>query len=234
LPASRQGTRWLSLLKTLVVYRLLDPGSEWRLHRHWYRPSALGDLLGDDEGVAESDTLYRCLDKLLVHTKPFFSYLRARWQDLFGVCFAVLLYDQHLLRVRSAGVWQTPVRRRNEKRAMCRRRLTKLWRRLHELQRQQLTHDELLLKLGATTKEAGRAYALFAIQLPDPGQQVTPVTFTFAPRKDKLRIVRRREVSYLLRSDLTGEDPAAIRAMAIPYSDDSIFRCASDPDPFSR
>ena len=41
LPASRQGTRWLNVLKTLVVYRLIDPGSEWRLHRQWYEQSAM-------------------------------------------------------------------------------------------------------------------------------------------------------------------------------------------------
>jgi hypothetical protein len=35
LPVSRQGTRWLNVLKTLVAYRLIDPGSEWRLHRQW-------------------------------------------------------------------------------------------------------------------------------------------------------------------------------------------------------
>jgi hypothetical protein len=93
LTPSRQGTRWLNVLKTLVVYRLIDPGSEWRLHRHFYHHSALGDLLGEDEGVAQSDTLYRCLDKLLTHKKAFFSYLRGRWQDLFGARFEVLLYD---------------------------------------------------------------------------------------------------------------------------------------------
>ncbi len=341
LPPSRQGTRWLNVLKTLVTYRLIDPGSEWRLHRHWYRHSALGDLLGEDEGVAQDATLYRCLDKLLAHKKPFFSYLRSRWQDLFAARFEVLLYDltstyfasdptchgkrrfgysrdkrfdcvqvvialivtpegfpvayevmagntadnttlpgfldrigeqygkaeriwvmdrgipteEVLERMRTAD---TPVRylvgtpkgrlskleksflgkpwkqvreqvqvklleqddelyvlalsegRRNKERAMRRRRLKKLWRRLHELQRQKLTRDELLLKLGAAKKEAGRAYALVAIQLPDPDREVTPATFTFALRKDKLRIVRRREGSYLLRSNLTGEDPAAL------------------------
>ena len=36
LAVSRQGTRWLNVLKTLVGYRLIDPGSEWRLHRQWY------------------------------------------------------------------------------------------------------------------------------------------------------------------------------------------------------
>ena len=48
LPASREGTRWLDVLKTLVAYRLIDPGSEWRLHRQWYERSAMGDLLGAD------------------------------------------------------------------------------------------------------------------------------------------------------------------------------------------
>jgi hypothetical protein len=341
LPPSRQGTRWLNVLKTLVVYRLIDPGSEWRLHRHWYHHSALGDLLGEDEGVAQDDTLYRCLDKLLAHKKPFFSYLRGRWQDLFGVGFEVLLYDltstyfesdppgygkrkhgysrdkrpdcvqvlialivtpegfpvayevlagntadnttlaDFLARIeaqygKAERIWvmdrgipteevlaqmrgaETPVRylvgtpkgrlsklekaflakpwkqvreqvqvklleqdeelyvlalsqgRRNKERAMRRRRLKKLWPRLHELQRQKLTRDELLLKLGAAKKEAGRAYALVAIELPDPSEEVTPATFTFTLRRDKLRIVRRREGRYLLRTNLAGEDPAAL------------------------
>lgn len=341
LPPSRQGTRWLNVLKTLVVYRLIDPGSEWRLHRHWYHHSALGDLLGEDEGVAQDDTLYRCLDKLLAHKRPFFSYLRARWQALFGVRFEVLLYDltstyfeadppghgkrkhgysrdkrpdcvqvvialivtpegfplayevlagntadnttlpDFLQRIeaqygKAERIWvmdrgipteevlaqmrgaETPVRylvgtpkgrlsklekaflakpweqvreqvqvklldqgeelyvlalsqgRRNKERAMRRRRLKRLWRRLHELQRQTLTRDELLLKLGAARKEAGRVYALVAIDLPAPDQAVTAQTFTFALRKDKLRRVRRREGRYLLRSNLSGEDPAAL------------------------
>jgi len=30
---SRKGTRWRNVLQTLVMYRLIDPGSEWRLHR---------------------------------------------------------------------------------------------------------------------------------------------------------------------------------------------------------
>jgi len=341
LPASRQGTRWLNVLKTLVAYRLIDPGSEWRLHRHWYRHSALGDLLGEDEGVAQSDTLYRCLDKLLAHKRAFFSYLRGRWQDLFGVRFEVLLYDltstyfeadppghgkrqfgysrdkrfdcvqvvialivtpegfpiayevmagntadnttlgDFLDRIeaqygQAERIWvmdrgipteavlarmraaETPIRylvgtpkgrlsklekafltkpweqvreevevklleqgeelyvlarsarRCHKERAMRRRRLKKLWRRLHELQGQQLTRDELLLKLGAAKKEAGRTYALVAIQLPDPGQAVTAQTFTFRVRKEKLRTVRRREGRYLLRSNLTAEDPAAL------------------------
>jgi len=90
---SRKGTRWLNVLKTLTCYRLLDPGSEWRLHRHWYEHSAMGDLLGEDFGVAQSHTLYRCLDKLLEHKRALFSFLRERWHALFDARFDVLLYD---------------------------------------------------------------------------------------------------------------------------------------------
>ena len=97
-----------------------------------------------------------------------------------------------------------------KERAMRRRRLKKLWRRLHELQQQTLTRDALLLKLGAAKKEAGRAYFLVDIQLPDPEQPVTADTFTFSLRRDKLRTVRRREGRYLLRSNLPNEDPATL------------------------
>ena len=90
---SRQGTRWLDVLKTLVCYQLIDPGSEWRLHRHWYEHSAMRDLLGSPMGVIAADTLYRCLDKLLRHKRAFFSFLRERWETLFDARFDVLLYD---------------------------------------------------------------------------------------------------------------------------------------------
>ena len=93
LPPSRKGTRWLNVFKTMVIYRLLDPGSEWRLHRHWFEHSAAGDLLGEDLGLVQADKLYRCLDKLLEHKRDFFSALTARCQDLFGIRFDVLLYD---------------------------------------------------------------------------------------------------------------------------------------------
>ena len=97
-----------------------------------------------------------------------------------------------------------------KERSMRRRRLKILWRRLHELQRQTPTRDSLLLKLGAAKKEAGRAYHLVEIQIPDPNQPVTPESFTFSLRRDKLRTVRRREGRYLLRSNLPNEDPATL------------------------
>ena len=97
-----------------------------------------------------------------------------------------------------------------KERAMRRRRLKKLWRRLHELRGQSLRRDELLLKLGAAKKEAGRTYHLVDIRLPQAGKAVTADTFTFELRRDRLRRARRREGRYLLRSNLTGEDPATL------------------------
>jgi transposase len=93
LPDSRKGTRWRHILQTLVCYRLIDPGSEWRLHRQWFEQSAMGDLLHADYGLVEATALYRCLDKLLEHKTALFDHLRQRWQDLFGARFEVLLYD---------------------------------------------------------------------------------------------------------------------------------------------
>jgi transposase len=93
LPDSREGKRWRHILQTLVCYRLIDPGSEWRLHRQWFEQSAMADLLGADYALVEKNALYRCLDKLLAHKAALFDHLRQRWQDLFGASFEVLLYD---------------------------------------------------------------------------------------------------------------------------------------------
>lgn len=341
LPVSRQGTKWLDVLKTQVCYQLIDPGSEWRLHRHWYEHSAMQDLLGSPVRVIPDDSLYRCLDKLVAHKRAFFSFLRQCWTSLFGTRFDVLLYDltstyfesdppfagkrqfgysrdkrgdcvqvvialivtpegfplayevmsgntsdkttlaDFLQRIeqqygRSERVWVmdrgipteatlsamrasaypvhylvgTPKGRLSKleqaflaqpwqqvreavdvkllhedqdlyvlarsqqrtlkERGMRRRRLKRLWQRLRQLQQQTLSRDQLLLKLGAAKKDAGRAYQLVSIELPAAGEAVTPATFTFALRRDKLRQVRRREGRYLLRTNLHDEDPATL------------------------
>jgi len=90
---SREGTPWLKVLKTLVAYRLIDPGSEWRLHRQWFDGSAMADLLESDFALAEKNTLYRCLDKLVQHKDDLNRFLVRRWAELFGAKFDVLLYD---------------------------------------------------------------------------------------------------------------------------------------------
>jgi len=90
---SRKGTRFDQVLFVLVAYRLLSPGSEWRLHRHWFERSALGDLLGADAALADIHTLYACHDRLLEHKEAMFDHLVGRWRDLFNASFDVLLYD---------------------------------------------------------------------------------------------------------------------------------------------
>lgn len=90
---SRKGTDWLKVLKTLTAYRLLDPGSEWRLHREWFKTSAMADLLDEDDSLAAKDTLYRCLDRLCEHKADLFSFLKTRWSLLFNASYDILLYD---------------------------------------------------------------------------------------------------------------------------------------------
>jgi hypothetical protein len=97
-----------------------------------------------------------------------------------------------------------------KERAMRRRRLKKLWRRLDQLRQQRLSRDQLLLKLGAAKKEAGRVYAVVDIRLPGNGQPVGPATFSYSLHKDKLRAIRRREGRYLLRTNLSDADPARL------------------------
>ena len=93
LPPSRKGTRWDQVLQVLVAYRLIAPGSEWKLHRDWFGNSAMADLLGADFGLAEAHKLYACHDRLLEDKDALFAHLVGRWRDLFNARFDVLLYD---------------------------------------------------------------------------------------------------------------------------------------------
>ena len=342
LESSRKGTRWDHVLQTLVSYRLIDPGSEWRLHREWFDKCAMADLLGGDYRLAADDTLYRCLDQLLDHKAALFGHLQQRWKDLFAAQFDVLLYDltstyfesdppfgegdkrrfgysrdkrfdcvqvvialvvtpegfpmgyevlpgntldkltlkealeriekqygkarrvwvmdrgipteETLQQMRTDGVqylvgtpkgrltklesqlaersWQDvregvqvkllpqegecyvfaqSAARIDKERAMRRRQLKKLWRRLHELRdMKQLNRDNLLMKLGAAREQSPLAWRLVAVRVPKADEEVNQGTFDWRLRKKKLRDVRRREGRYLLRTNLTEEDPAKL------------------------
>jgi len=93
LPPSRKGTRWDLIVKALCCYRLIEPGSEWKLHRSWYEKSAMGDLLGAGFELAEIHKLYQCLDRLMGYKRALFDHLTKQWKDLFNTKFDVLLYD---------------------------------------------------------------------------------------------------------------------------------------------
>ena len=124
------------------------------------------------------------------------------WEDVRGSVRVKLIEDgeETYVLARSEA-------RREKEQAMRRRRLRKLIKRLRELQRQDLTRDDLLLKLGAAKKEAGKAYGLMTIHTPTKDQPVTPQTFHFAINRKKLRAARRREGGYLLRTNINGDDP---------------------------
>jgi transposase len=93
LGCSREDTDWEKVLRGLTIYRLLSPGSEWRMHRHWFATTALPDLLEVDASVAQPATLYRCHDRLLAHKEALFAHLRERWANLFAARYDILLYD---------------------------------------------------------------------------------------------------------------------------------------------
>jgi hypothetical protein len=339
LPPSRKGTRWDQILQVLAAYRLIAPGSEWKLHREWFGNSAMADLLGADFGLAEAHKLYACHDRLLAHKDALCSHLVGRWRDLFNASFDVLLYDltstyfeidaaalpegakrrhgysrdrrsdcpqvvialvitpeglplayevlpgntkdnqtlrQFLAKIeaqygKAQRVWvmdrgipteevlaemrqsDPPVRylvgtpkgrltrlekllvdqpwqqarqgvqvkllaqdgefyvfaesadRVLKERAMRRRQLKWLWRRLHELAAMKTTREQLLMKLGAA-----RAKAPIGWRLVDVKVEKASAAFTFTLNRDKLRKIRRREGRYLLRTNLTESDPATL------------------------
>jgi len=336
LAPSREGTPWLKVLQTLVAYRLIDPGSEWRLHRQWFDASAMADLLNADFALAEKNALYRCLDRLVEHKDELFKFLCRRWGELFGAKFDVLLYDltstyfetdtergpedlrqygysrdkrgdcrqvvialivtpegfplsyellagntadsttlsdfldrieqrygranriwvmdrgipteDSLAKMRQMGasylvgtpkgrlsrleqdfLTQPWVRVRegvkvkrlvsgediyvlaqsdariDKEYGMRRKRLRRYVDRLQALQRQNLTRDQLLMKLGAARHEAGRTANL--IQVDIHKGDTRKASFEFKLLRDKLRQVRRREGRYLLRTNLVEQAP---------------------------
>ena len=73
---------WEKVLQLLVVNRLIDPGSEFHVHRQWFLDSAMDELLETDFAVAEKDRLYRCPDRVLEHKQELFVWLKQTWADL--------------------------------------------------------------------------------------------------------------------------------------------------------
>jgi transposase len=84
---------WERVLAILAINRLVDPGSEWRIHREWFLQTALDELLGVDFEAASKDRLYRCLDRLVEHQDALHRHLVEQWRTLFNPTFDVLLYD---------------------------------------------------------------------------------------------------------------------------------------------
>ena len=92
----RSGVSWEKVLALLVINRLIDPGSEFRLHRQWFDRSAMDELLEVDASAASKDRLYRCLDRILEHRSDLFQHLQQRWKDLLEQLGAIQMIDVHL------------------------------------------------------------------------------------------------------------------------------------------
>jgi transposase len=356
LPEGRAAVSWEKVLRLLVVNRLLDPGSEFRVHRQWYLNSAMDELMGTGFEVAEKDRLYRCLDRVLEHKRELFKYLKQKWADLFGADFEVLLYDltstyfegeieqnpkakrgysrdgrpacvqlvialvvtpdgfplayevmngntadsstlrEFLAKVEAAygkarRVWVmdrgipseailqemraperqtfylvgTPKARINQhekkwldlpwqkvrdsvevklyehegelyvlaksggrqakENAMRRKRLARLLRKLRAMRRSLPQRDQLLMRIGAAKKESGCAFGFVKLHLPGKHEEVRRDTFTFHIDKAKLKAAEQRDGHYLLRSNLTGEDPAVLWTRYVQLTQiESVFR----------
>lgn len=356
LPEAREAIRWGKVLELLVVNRLIEPGSEYRLHRHWFLSSAMDELLNTDFGIADKDRLYRCLDRVLEHKPDLFIFLRKKWADLFHADFEVLLYDltstyfegemhqnpkaqrgysrdgrpdclqvvialvitsdgfplayevmdgntsdrttlrKFLTQVENSygkakRVWvmdrgipteeilaemRSPERqtfylvgtpkskisqherlwldlpwrkvresvevklythenelyvlaksegRQQKEIAMRRRRLVRLLLKLRAMRHSLPSRDQLLLRIGAAKKEAGRAFGFVQIQLPGKDQAVTRDSFRFRLDKARLKEAERRDGYYLLRSNLTSEDPAVLWTRYVQLTQiESVFR----------
>jgi transposase len=93
LGTERGSVPWNKVLQVLAINRLIDPGSEFMVHRQWFLSSALDELLNVDFAAAAKDRLYRCLDRILPHKDELCQFLTQRWKTLFDAHVDVLLYD---------------------------------------------------------------------------------------------------------------------------------------------
>ena len=98
-------------------------------------------------------------------------------------------------------------------RAMRRRQLKWLWRRLRQFTAMKLTRKELLMKLGSARSQAPTAWRLITITV-----DKKDATFSYRLDRNKLRLTRRSEGRYLLRSNLTEGDPALLWATICNWS----------------
>ena len=89
-----------------------------------------------------------------------------------------------------------------KERAMRRRQLKWLWRRLNELAAMKITREQLLMKLGAARAKAPIGWRLIDITVDQAS-----ASFAFAINRTRLRQIRRREGRYLLRTNLTEATP---------------------------
>ena len=93
LPAGRANVHWSSIALVLVICRLCKPSSELYIAEHFYRETALAQLLGVPESKIYEMRLYRALDEILPHKEKLEVFLKNRLGELFELEYDLLLYD---------------------------------------------------------------------------------------------------------------------------------------------
>ena len=109
--------------------------------------------------------------------------------------------------------------------AMRRKRLVRLLRKLRAMRHSLPSRDRLLMRLGAAKTDAGRAFGFVHIDVPGEQQPVTRTSFQFRVDKAKLKAAELRDGHYLLRSNLTEEDPAVLWTRYVQLTQiEAVFR----------
>jgi transposase len=93
MPQGQEQVPWSLTALILVIARLCEPSSELHIAEHFYRQSALCDLLGVPVDQVDDNRLYRGLDELLPHKPALEAFLKQRFGELFGIEYDLLLYD---------------------------------------------------------------------------------------------------------------------------------------------
>jgi transposase len=93
MPAGQEHVPWPLTALILVIARLCEPSSELHIAEHFYRQSALCDLLGVPIDKVDDNRLYRGLDELLPHKEELEKFLKQRFGELFAIEYDLLLYD---------------------------------------------------------------------------------------------------------------------------------------------
>jgi len=93
MPPGQEHVPWSLTALILVIARLCEPSSELYIAEHFYRQSALCDLLGVPIDKVDDNRLYRGLDELLPHKQALEVFLKERFGELFGIEYDLLLYD---------------------------------------------------------------------------------------------------------------------------------------------
>jgi transposase len=93
LPPQHEKVSWAEVIGILVIGRLCEPSSELHVAEHWYRTTALEDLLRVSTEHIYDERLYRALDRVLTHKGAIERHLVQRLGELFDLDYDLLLYD---------------------------------------------------------------------------------------------------------------------------------------------